>query len=460
MASGVLRQFLASFCINISVFIAGNTLGWPSPVLYSIQKTGQPMNMSHSESGLMVSMLYIGNFISPIPSGALMDMIGRKMTIHVLTVIPMASWVMVYFAKQPIVLHLSRLLAGSWLGTVITVIPTYVGEVSEPKVRGAFSTFFQLMANVGVLYAYIIGPLVDYHMFTIILGSVPIIFVILMFYLPESPYWLTKKGEHDKAAKALSWLRGKPVEEIKKELSEIEDAVTADSRRSTSYRELVATRGNRKAFMMVEVIAITQRASGISALMAYVSTSLPEEGPMKPNECVIVIGFVLFFSVFMSTSLVDRSGRRPLLMISSWGCALFMFLAALWFFLDAKTDVGAREFAWVPFVAMIGYSFSYCVGLGPLQTTIQGEVFPTNTKGHASGITAMVLALVSFGSNIFYLQIADSVGMYMNFVIFTLSSVIAALFVQFFVIETKGRSLHQIQKELNEKKLKLLSPVA
>lgn len=456
MASGVLRQFVACFCLSISVFIAGQTLGWPSPVLYSIKTKGEPMNMTHTEVGLMVSTIYVGNVISPIPSGMLMDRIGRKMSLHILSVMPLASWVMVYIAKSPTVLYFARLLAGAWLGSVITVFPMYVGEVSEPKIRGAFSTLFHAMVNSGVLFTYIVGPLVDYYTFTVILGAFPLLFFILMFFMPESPYWQTKRGKHEKAVKSLSWLRGKPAEDVKLELTGIEDAVTADSRRNkSSYRELFATKGNRKALLMVEVIAITQRASGISAIMAYLSITLPEEGPLSPNDCVMITGIVSYFSIFMSTSLVDRSGRRPLLLISSAGGAVFMFLAALWFYLDEKTAVAAREVSWVPFVALVGYNFFFCIGLGPLQTTIQGEVFPTNIKGRASGITAIILAFVSFGSNMTYFAIAENLGMYMNYVIFAVSCAIAALFVHFWLVETKGKTLNQIQRELNEKKIKV-----
>lgn len=459
MGSGVLRQFLANFSVSIAVFIVGTALGWPSPVLYNILEHGEPMNMTHGEAGVMVSLLYLGNMLSPIPSGMLMDKIGRKMTLHVLSVVPLAAWFLVYFAKKPMMLYMARLLVGTWLGTVNTIVPTYVGEVSEPKVRGAFSTFFQLMTNVGVLFAYVIGPFVDYYTFAWILGVIPLIFAVSMFVIPESPYWLVKKGRHEKAAAALAWLRSKPVEEVKKELSEIEETVTNDTRRGKSYRELIATRGNRKALLMVEMLAITQRASGISALMAYLSTTLPIDGPMEPNECVTFIGIVLFASVFFSTFLVDRSGRRPLLLTSSWGSAAFMLLAGLWFFLDEKTEVNVRGVAWVPFFALIGYSFFFCIGLGPLATTMQGEVFPTNIKGHASGITSIVLAFTSFVSNMWFFKMADTIGLFMNYLIFSVACVVAAIFVQFWVVETKGRTLNQIQKELNEKRVKILQPV-
>ena len=455
--AGVFRQFVARFSLGIAVLIVGTALGWPSPVLYTILEHGDPMNMTHSEAGIMVSMMYLGNMISPLPSGMLMDRIGRKTAVHALSVIPLVSWIMVYFAKQPILLHLARLLVGTWLGIVNTIVPTYVAEVSEPKVRGAFSTFFQLMTNVGVLFAYIVGPLVDYHTFACILGVIPIIFILLMFFFPESPYWLTKKGRHETAAKSLSWLRSKPIEEVKQEIAEIEDAVMNDTRHGKSYKELIATKGNRKALLMVEVLAITQRASGISALMAYLSTTLPEDGPMEPNECVTFIGVVLFVSVFMSTFLVDRSGRKPLLLVSCWGSAAFMSLAGAWFFLDSNTDVYVRGYSWVPFFALIGYSFFFCVGLGPLATTMQGEVFPTNIKGHASGITSIVLAFTSFASNMWFFKMADTVGLYMNYLIFTVACVVAAIFVHFFVVETNVKSLNYIHKELNEKINKLIN---
>lgn len=330
----------------------------------------------------------------------------------------------------------------------------YLAEISEPRVRGALSTFVQLMTNLGVLFEYIIGPMVLYQNLGYFSGSLTIIFIIIFFWMPESPYWLLMKGRKENAAKSLAWLRGHDGSSaVKEELETLENVVTEEMKNKKRLKDLVATKGNKKALLIVEALAIFQRMSGISALMAYTSTTLPKAGAgaLTPNDCVIVMGLVWVVSVFVATVLVDSLGRKPLLLISSVGCCMALFTAGLWFFLDDKTNYDVTNFYWVPFGSFLVYGFCFCIGLGPIASTIQGEAFPTNIKALASGITSVVLALTSFIMNKIYHTIADQFGMYLNYWIFSAACFSSTIFVLVYLVETKGKTLHEIHEELNGK---------
>lgn len=296
------------------------------------------MNMTSDDIAIMVSVIYFGNMFSPIPSGMMMDSVGRKTTLHILSVIPILSWILVYIAKTPMVLHFSRVLAGIWIGVVSTVVPMYVGEISEPEVRGALSTVFQIMMMGGVWFVFFVGSLVDYYSLTYILSALPILLACVLFYIPESPYWYVKQGRHNDAVKSLCWLRSTSQELLKNEITQIDNTVIQDLRNGRSYSDLFGSRGNLRALLMVEVLSCTQRASGISALLAYTSITLPAGvGVLSVNDCVTLIGATLSLTVIFSTFLVDKSGRKPLLVFSSLGAGLFMFLSGLWFYLDSNT---------------------------------------------------------------------------------------------------------------------------
>ncbi|XP_066909600.1 facilitated trehalose transporter Tret1 [Halyomorpha halys] len=448
-----LRQYVTAASASLSVIILGTSLGWPSPVLPRMQDEGTPFFMSYEEISWMVSLLYLGNLMSPIPAGYLMDILGRKNSLLVLTIIPLSAWVMIIFAEAPIMLYFARFLAGTWSGIVSTIAPMYLAEISEPRVRGALSTFVQLMTNLGVLFEYVIGPIVSYKILGYFSGSLPIIFIIIFFGMPESPYWLLMKGKKEKAAKSLAWLRGlENSSEVKEELETLENVVTEEMRNKKRLKDLVETKGNRKALLVVEALAIFQRMSGISALMAYTSTTLPKAGAgsLSPNDCVIVMGLVWVVSVFVATVLVDSLGRKPLLLTSSIGCCMALFAAGLWFFLDEKTNYDVTNFYWVPFGSFLVYGFSFCIGLGPIASTIQGEAFPTNIKALASGITSVVLAVTSFIMNKIYHTIADEFGMYLNYWIFSGACLTSTIFVLVYLVETKGKTLHEIHEELNK----------
>ncbi|BES90083.1 facilitated trehalose transporter Tret1-like [Nesidiocoris tenuis] len=446
---GLFRQYQAATIASISVIILGSALGWPSPVLSRITEHNDPFSMTDDEISWMVSVLYLGNIVSPLPAGYLMDKIGRKLSFMVLAIIPLSSWVLIRFATGPVILYIARFLSGTWSGIVSTVAPMYLAEISEPRIRGALSTFVQMMTNMGVLAEYIIGPRVSYNMLAYISGALPVIFIILMAAMPESPYWLVMKGKKDKARDALIWLRGGG--DVKEEMELMSTSVEEEMKSKGTLKDLVATPGNRRALLIVQMLALLQRMSGVSALMAYTSTTLPSRGAgsLTPNDCVIVMGCVWVISVFGATIFVDSLGRKPLLIASSLGCGVAMFSAGAWFYLDGTNYVDVSDFYYTPFASFLVYGLFFCIGLGPIASTVQGEAFPTNIKGLASGITSFVLAITSFVMNKIYHTIADQAGMYLNYWIFSGACFASLIFCLVYMIETKGKSLSEIQDELN-----------
>ncbi|XP_014259104.1 facilitated trehalose transporter Tret1-like [Cimex lectularius] len=450
------RQYLAAATASISVIILGTTLAWPSPVLTKIEETNEPMSLTTSEISWMVSFLYLGNLMSPMPAGMLMDRLGRKRSLSILSVIPLTSWTIIYFANASYMLYIARFLSGMWSGIVTTIAPMYLAEISEPRIRGALSTFVQLMINLGVVFEYIVGPSVSYHLLAVISGAIPLIFVVTFWFIPESPYWLVMVGKKDEACRSLAWLRGYNSPDcVKEEMEIIEKNVIKEMCNKHTMKDLIATSGNRKALIIVEMLAILQRMSGISALIAYTSTTLPPQGAgmLGRNDCVIVMGMVWVASVFIAMVLVDSWGRKPLLFGSSVGCGLAMFTAGLWFFLDTETDINVQPIYWLPFCSLLVYGLCFSIGLGPIPSTVQGEAFPTNIKGLASGLTAVVTAGTSFIMNKIYHPLAEGVGMYINYWVFSCACAVATIFVITYVVETKGKTLHEIQEKLNHKKI-------
>ncbi|XP_073999738.1 facilitated trehalose transporter Tret1-like isoform X2 [Rhodnius prolixus] len=439
---------------SISVIVLGTSLGWPSPVLVKLRESGQPMSLTDEQVSWMVSLLYVGNLASPLPAGLLMDKFGRKHSLLYLAIIPLVAWTIILYAVNPYMLYFARFLTGIWSGTVSTITPMYLAEISQPKIRGALSTFVQIMTNIGVILEYIVGPYVSYKNLAIISGSLPVAFILTFWYMPESQYWQLMHNRKFYAAKNLAWLRGfDNVADVKEEIEIISVAVQEEMKNKRSLRALVQTKGNRRALLIVEALATMQRMSGISALMAYSSITLPEPGAgrLSPNDCVIVMGLVWVVCVFIATIFVDSVGRKPLLFLSSIGCSIAMLFASLWFLLNDNTSINVTDYYWIPFASFLLYGLCFSIGLGPIASTMQGELFPTNIKATASGITSVILALTSFIMNKIYHTIAYHIGMYFNYLIFSIASLTSAVFVLMYVIETKGKTLAQIQEILNKK---------
>lgn len=437
--------------------VVGESFGWPSPTLPKLVGPDAPFTIDHTQISWMVSLLYLGNMISPIPTGYLMDRFGRKRSLLYINIFSITSWILILIAKSSVMLYIARFLAGIWIGSVTTVVPLYIGEIAQPNIRGALANFVSMMTYFGDLFVYIIGPYVSYSALAIIAGLIPVLFGVTFSMMPESPYFYVMHKQTDEARKSLSWLRGdKNKDELETELTLIDKTVTKQMENKGRIQDVFATRGSRKAFLIVEMLSIFLKFSGTGVIMAFASTTLPKNAfkSLGPNECVIFLGLTWVLSAMVSSMLVDKLGRKILLAISSAGCGIAMFIAGLWFYFDQETSIDVSNINWVPFTTFILHGILYSLGLGPIGMGIKGEMFTANIKALTSAITSIVLALSSMILNKIYLLLADTAGMYVNYWIFSISCFISALFTIFVVVETKGKTLQQILDELNEKKPK------
>nr|XP_018906911.1 PREDICTED: facilitated trehalose transporter Tret1-like [Bemisia tabaci] len=448
---GIRRQLAAAFACSLASLIAGCVLGWPSPTLKKLREPDSPLHLSTYQEAWVVNALYYGTVLSPFPSGYLMNKLGRKMSLLVLCVFPTLSWILIYFSSSAYMLMLARLFAGFWTGGTQTVMPIYIAEISEPQVRGVFGTFIQLNIYLGTNFAFLVGPYVSIQLMAILCGILPVIFFVLFGLCPESPYFYTMEGRHAAAADALTWLRGDaPVDA---ELRTVRHSVEKESaNQSGVFRriaDLVTVPANRKAFIIVETMNALQRFSGISCMMAFSSVVLPETGALNSDHCTIIMGIVWMVSCLGTSGLIDKAGRKPLLYVSSIGIGVSMLWTGVWYYLDENTTYDVTGWNWLPLAGFLAYGCTFSLGLGPLSSTYQGEMFPSNLKGQASAITTITTALASAISTGLFAVLSKNVGVYMNFYIFSAVGFINFFFTYFYVIETKGKSLQMIQAELN-----------
>lgn len=332
-----------------------------------------------------------------------------------------------------------------WGGISYCITPVYLCEIADPRIRGALNTVFTLMVHLGIMFEYLVGPLLSYTALSLVSALVPLVYFLGMSQIPESPYYFLMKGDREKAKNSLKWLRCKT--DVDEELNSISAAVESDMENKGKVCDLISNPGARRALFMAETVAFLQRMSGSSVMMAYISSSLPEDSWVSGNQCaVIMCSLWLTFGVW-STLFVDRLGRKPLLAVSCIGCTLATTGLTIWYYLSSKTDLNA--FKNVPFVCFVIYGLSYPLGLACIPSIIQGELFPSNVKGLASGLTSVVVASVSFVNNKLYQPLADNWGMYANYLYFSLSSAYGIYFVLFTLIETRNKTLAEIHLELS-----------
>ena len=167
-------------------------------------------------------------------------------------------------------------------------------------------------------------------------------------------------------------------------------------------------------------------------------------------ESVIVVGGLQVLVCFGTMVLVERLGRRPLLMISTSGCAISLAVMGAYQYIHFRTDLDTAAYDWLPLVCVVVFLVTYYAGLGPLPVAMMGEMFPSNVKGSAISIVSAVLSLCFLIVTKLYQVAADGLGPYVTFWFFAGVSAMGLGFVFFFVPDTKGKSLENIVMELNE----------
>lgn len=336
------------------------------------------------------------------------------------------------------------------MGFVMTVQSMYVGEISTDDSRGALGSFMQLFIVAGILYVNCVGPYNSYVMTQWICLIIPILFTVTFWFMPETPYYYMGKGKREEAAKSLAYLRGKSVAGVKDEIDEIETSVQESMQQQGRFIDLFVNKGNLKALIISCGLIAFQQLSGINAILFYTKTIFEKTGSsLDPALATILVSIVQVVASGATPLIVDRLGRKLILLISAAGMCLSLALFGVYFYLVSIKSEAVPNLGWLPVTALIAFVAVYCIGFGPLPWAVLGEMFPSNVKGIASSVVASTCWILGFLVAKYYSAMDQAVGSHWAFWIFGICCAAAFAFTLTLVFETKGMSLKQIQDKLN-----------
>ncbi|KAK9500625.1 hypothetical protein O3M35_001858 [Rhynocoris fuscipes] len=423
---------------------------WLEPLMARL--TGKhseiPMNTDHTS--WLVASVEFGEVFITVPAGLLADRYGRKPLLLMTGPMCMVSWILILTTRSLPVLFVVRIIQGAAVAIVYTVAPMYIAEISEPRIRGELSGHFQTMWYVGILYVYVTGPYLSYQNYTYCCAVIPIVFFALFVMMPESPYYLLMRERSKDAERSLVWLRA--TKQVDDEFDAIRNSVQEDMKRKGSWRDLIATKKDRKAFYIVQIVCFIKYLNGMPAIVSYSTRTFAASraGILTHSQLTIAMGVILCVTTFFAAFMSDSVGRRPLLIISTMGSVLFNLIVGAYLYLAEETHIDVTSYQWIMYSAVAGFCIVSNIGLGPLMQTIQAEFFPSHTRGIGSGITEVTASVATFFNLKQYQTIADLFGIYMNFWIFAFFGLIGGLTLCFVLPETAGKSLGQIQHEFED----------
>ncbi|CAL7936257.1 unnamed protein product [Xylocopa violacea] len=307
-------------------------------------------------------------------------------------------------------------------------------------------------AKFGLFVEWVIGPFLSVRHLAFASSLLPVLFFVSLLPLPESPYHFMRHGRRDEAIASLVQLRG--TTDISKEADTIEKFIKIDLDNNTGLWEILSVSGNRKyvfvwALIVLLGLFVIQQWSGSYAVLSYAELIFDSTGnQFKGKYITMITGGVQVVFTLISSSVVDRYSRRLLLIISAFGTCISTFLVGIFFFLQ-NIQMNVDRIVWLPAVALILYNVLYAFGLAAVPFTMMSELFPTNVKVLGNTIGMLCCYFCSAVVTLFYHNLAEQYGVHVAFWFFSLISILGVLFVYFYVPETKGKTLQEIQQQLH-----------
>lgn len=435
--------------MNVVSFSAGTALTWSSPMLDKLSSAGNEnpfdRGITEDEGSWISSLLSLGAAFGPFIYGNLTRKIGRKYTLLGTGIPLLIGYLLMSFTKSIIFFYIARFLCGIATGGICNLIPVYIGEIASSHNRGALSSLFNVHLCAGMVFTFCVGPYLSVMTFNMILVLFPALFLVLFFVMgPETAYYHIQKGEYDLARGILQKVRGST--EVNEELEAIRKQIEGAG--TGSFLDIFKSKTLKKALFIALGLMVFQQLSGILAIFNYAQNIFEQaKVDISPTICSIIIGAVQFATSFVTPLVIDRSGRKPLLHISSVGMVVSHVPLGVYCYLnDHHKDVSSITV--LPIICLMLFIATYTFGFGSLPWTIMGELFPPNVKSPASLCVTFFSWAMAFVVTKYFKTITNALGMGVVFWIFATSCAISIPFTHFIVTETKGKSLREIQEEL------------
>ena len=426
-----------------------------SGVLPFLQKQ---FNLTAVQEGWFVSSALVGCIAGVAMSGELSDRFGRKKLLVFSAVLFLIAAVgCTWFTPFSWVVA-ARILGGVGVGVASNIVPLYISEIAPAKIRGRLVTYYQLAVTLGILVAYLSNAgVLEYSltaeidpgnaifhflfveevwrgMFSV--GILPaLLFIVGLFFIPESPRWLIQKGRHAEGLKLLSDLVG--AEEAKKDATNIKNnKISGDG----SYKELFSPR-LRRALLLGLLLPLFSQFSGINAIIYYGPSILNSAGISLSNsfQSQVIFGLANMLFTLIAVWKVDALGRRPLYLIGTAGATISLFVTGLCFYTGATSSI-------LLLIAVLAFLASFAFSIGPLKFVVVSEIFPAKIRGRAMALSIMVMWIADTIVGQLTPLFLKELGTASTFWIFSVFCLIAFATVYLLLPETKGKSLEDIEK--------------
>lgn len=494
-------EIYTSFVAAFSFLCIGLLRAYTSPAISSMKEDPHLFNSTTIPEKEIISWVAssppLASFVGTLISGPMLQYLGRRGTLIALTIPYIVGWFTIGFAGTSIALIVSgRFLTGLAAGLCTAGAQLYVSECVRAEVRGTLGFLPAMMLALGVLVGFSTSTLnLNWKNLALVMSIFPILLLIMSLTVPESPSWLLLRGDEDQSFKNLQKLRGKQhVENVEMEILDMKRAIQTTTRRVS--RVSIDPRTNKVSILkmmqqrpiwypasIAVFLMFFQQFAGANAVIYYLSIILTAAEPhsfkaklmehgqqfengtmetlkygMDHNVSSVIVGVVQFLAFFVSLPLIDRLGRRILLISSAVTMSIPLGTLAFFYYCNqpqyfsSDSEPGQCAYlvestgTWLPVTCLSAFIAAYSIGFGPVCFILMGELFPTQARSYLCSLTSFVNHLCLFILIIGFPLAMDGIGPHGTFFVFAACCLISILFIVWIVPETKGKTLAEIER--------------
>lgn len=450
----VKHQILATIVANVLCVCQGCGVGWLSPSLLILRSDESPLlsgKLTKSDAGWIGSMLSLGAILGTLGFGFLANRIGAKKAM-MMTAIPITiSWTIVLFAQYAWHLYVARLAIGLTGGGVYICIPLYVAEIAIDHIRGQLSSLMQVSFNSGILCGYILGTYLQYEIFPIVMYAFPAFYLCIFAFMPNTAQHLLKENKIEEAEKSLRFYRNCTMVSEDKEqkfqeeferfklIAKQSEATTAIKLSDFGEPEVV------KGLMIGTILMAVSQFSGTFTISNYAATIFSKSGStVDPNLSAIIFGCLQVLGTLCASSLIDKLGRKILLLVSTTGTAIGLVITGIYSYLGHE-GYDISSFNLLPVISLSLIIFIAAIGVIPVPYVLVNEIFPRKIRKVAATMCTCTVNIFAFVMLRTFPIMLSRFHLYGCMWFFAAVSLFGLIFTIFAITETKGKNLDTIE---------------
>ncbi|KAJ3664886.1 hypothetical protein Zmor_000422 [Zophobas morio] len=414
--------------------------GWSAPAYPKLSSSG----ITNNDIMWLEAIYFLGELIS-IPFAAYMvDRIGRKTTILLNTAVGLIAWTIIALSSRVVPFYVARFLAGATGNISMVSVSIYISETANPTSRSWFLGVICFAQNLGTLMVYGLVPYFPFYVPSILANVVLVCQLVVFNFMPESPYYHVLTKRENLARQALSKLRRHDNNDD--EISTIKTTIKANESQWENFKGIFGNKRNRKGLLIAVGLYAGLQFGGFSFTLmnvAYIFTKTKSQY-LKSSLAEIVFAVLMITGNVLCLLCLNKIGRKNLLLLSLTVSGLFLLGVGVYFTLmDSGLDLASV--GWVSTLCITAYAVSFQLGFGSLIEPMSAELFSTKSRALGTTFTNAVDAVFGVLAIVLCNFLVGNFGLSVTYYLFAGVSFLTIVFVGFFVPETDGKSLQEIE---------------